>query len=99
MRYEAIREQTLARRKDWHCPADTQRQLVIRIGTPEYRKRPKASRSRVDVPPRPWDSLSRREADVRRLAEVYAGVIAHDDHHAAGCLEYWRSPASARTPW
>ena len=90
MGYEAMREQTLARQKEMGIvPADTELPPINPIGTPETRTGPDGK----PFPPldvtRPWDSLSRRrEAAVRRMAEVYAGFLAHADHHIGRLLDY-----------
>ena len=90
MGYEAIREQTLARQKQLGIvPADTELPPVNPIGTPETRKGPKGQ----PFPPldvtRPWDSLSAEEKRLFcRMAEVYAGFLAHADHHIGRLLDY-----------
>ena len=88
--YEAIREQTLARQKEMGIvPADTELPPLNPIGTPETRKGPKGQ----PFPPldvtRPWDSLSADEKRLfARMAEVYAGFLAHADHHIGRLLDY-----------
>ena len=90
MGYEAIREQTLARQKQLGIvPADTELPPVNPIGTPETRKGPKGQ----PFPPldvtRPWDSLTADEKRLFcRMAEVYAGFLAHADHHIGRLLDY-----------
>ena len=90
MGYEAIREQTLARQKQLGIvPADTELPPVNPIGTPQTRKGPKGQ----PFPPldvtRPWDSLSADEKRLFcRMAEVYAGFLAHADHHIGRLLDY-----------
>jgi arylsulfatase A-like enzyme len=90
MGYEAIREQTLARQKKMGIvPADTELPPINPIGTPETRKGPKGQ----PFPPldftRPWDSLSAEEKQLFcRMAEVYAGFLAHADHHIGRLLDY-----------
>src|SRR6267154_2917676 len=90
MGYEAIREQTLARQKQMGIvPADTDLPPVNRIGTPETRQGPDGR----PFPPldetRPWDSLSAGEKQLfARMAEVYAGFLAHADHHIGRLLDY-----------
>ena len=59
------------------------------IGTPETRKGPDGQ----PFPPldftRPWDSLSEQEKRLfARMAEVYAGFLAHADHHIGRLLDY-----------
>ncbi len=90
MGYEAIREQTLARQKEMGIvPADTELPPVNPIGTPETREGPGGQ----PFPPldetRPWDSLSAEEKRLfARMAEVYAGFLAHADHHIGRLLDY-----------
>ena len=50
---------------------------------------------------RPWDSLSDDEKRLfSRMAEVYAGFLAHADHQIGRLLGLPRGrPASARTRW
>jgi arylsulfatase A-like enzyme len=90
MGYEAIREQTLARQKKMGIvPADTELPPINPIGTPETRKGPKGQ----PFPPldftRLWDSLSAEEKQLFcRMAEVYAGFLAHADHHIGRLLDY-----------
>jgi len=88
--YEAMREQTLARQKELGIvPADTELPPVNPIGTPEDRTGPGGQ----PFPPldytRPWDSLP---DDAKRLfarmAEVYAGFLAHADHHIGRLLDF-----------
>jgi arylsulfatase A-like enzyme len=88
--YEAIREQTLARQKELGIvPADTELPPINPIGTPENRKGPGGE----PFPPldftRPWDSLSDEEQTLfRRMAEVYAGFLAHADDQIGRLLDY-----------
>src|SRR6476660_4487353 len=90
MGYEAMREQTLARQKQMGIvPADTELPPVNPIGTPETRQGPAGQ----PFPPldftRPWDSLSEQEKRLfARMAEVYAGFLAHADHHIGRLLDY-----------
>ena len=90
MGYEAMREQTLARQKQMGIvPPDTELPPVNPIGTPETRKGPDGQ----PFPPldvtRPWDSLSEQEKRLfARMAEVYAGFLAHADHHIGRLLDY-----------
>jgi hypothetical protein len=90
MGYEAIREQTLARQKQMGIvPADTELPPMNPIGTPESRKGPNGQ----PFPPldvtRPWDSLTDDEKRLFcRMAEVYAGFLAHADHHIGRLLDY-----------
>jgi arylsulfatase A-like enzyme len=89
MGYEAIREQTLAKQKELGIvPADTELPPLNPLGTPE-------SHSDADKPmpetdyTKPWDSLSADEKRLfGRMAEVYAGFLAHADHHIGRVLDY-----------
>ncbi len=88
--YEAIREQTLARQKELGIvPADTELSPLNPIGTPDTRKGPEGKPFPELDTVRPWDTLN---ADERRLfarmAEVYAGFLAHADFHIGRVLDY-----------
>ena len=88
--YEAIREQTLTRQKEMGIvPPDTELPPINPIGTPQTRTGPDGKPFPLLDVTRPWDSLS---ADERRLfarmAEVYAGFLAHADHHIGRVLDY-----------
>ena len=90
MGYEAIREQTLARQKELGLvPANTELPPVNPIGTPETRKGPEGQPfPEVDYT-RPWDSLNDDEQRLfAHMAEVYAGFLAHADHHIGRVLDY-----------
>ncbi|HXZ58025.1 MAG TPA: sulfatase-like hydrolase/transferase [Gaiellaceae bacterium] len=88
--YEAIREQTLARQKELGIvPADTELPPINPIGTTETRTGPEDR----PFPPmdvtRPWDSLSADEQRLfSRMAEVYAGFLAHADHEIGRLLDF-----------
>ena len=90
MGYEAIRAQTLARQKELGIvPADTELPTLNPIGTPETRTGPEGQ----PFPPldytRPWDTLNDDEKRLFcRMAEVYAGFLAHADHHIGRLLDY-----------
>ena len=90
MGYEAMREETLARQKEMGIvPADTELPPINPIGTPETRTGPDGK----PFPPldvtRPWDSLSDDEKRLfARMAEVYAGFLAHADHQIGRLLDY-----------
>ena len=90
MGYEAMREQTLARQKELGIvPTDTELPPINPIGTPETRTGPDGQ----PFPPldvtRPWDSLNDDEKRLfARMAEVYAGFLAHADHHIGRLLDY-----------
>ncbi len=90
MGYEAIREQTLARQKKLGIvPSDTELPPINPIGTPETRKGPNGELFPVLDVTRPWDSLSHEEKQLfRRMAEVYAGFMAHTDHQIGRLLDY-----------
>ena len=90
MGYEAIREQTLARQKQLGIvPADTELPPVNPIGTPGTRKGPDGQPFPALDVTRPWDSLTAGEKRLfARMAEVYAGFLAHADHHIGRLLDY-----------
>ena len=87
--YEAIREQTLARQKELGIvPPDTQLPPINPLGTMESHTDPRKPMMEMDTT-RPWDSLSEDEKRLfRRMAEVYAGFLAHADHHIGRLLDY-----------
>jgi arylsulfatase A-like enzyme len=90
MGYEAMREQTLAKQKEMGIvPADTELPPINPIGTSATRSGP------GDLPfpaldeTRPWDSLNDDERRLfARMAEVYAGFLAHADEHVGRLLDY-----------
>jgi arylsulfatase A-like enzyme len=88
--YEAIREQILTRQiKLGIVPPDTELPPINPIGTPQTRSGPDGK----PFPPmditRPWDSLSAEEQQLfARMAEVYAGFLAHADHQIGRLLDY-----------
>jgi arylsulfatase len=90
MGYEAVREQTLARQKELGIiPAETELPPINPIGTSESRTGPDGQ----PFPPLdvtlPWDSLNDDEKRLfARMAEVYAGFLAHADHHIGRLLDY-----------
>jgi arylsulfatase len=90
MGYEAMREQTLARQKKMGLvPQDTELPPLNPIGTTETRKGPEDK----PFPPldvtKPWDTLSNGEKRLfARMAEVYAGFLAHTDHYIGVLLDY-----------
>ncbi len=90
MGYEAIREQTLARQKDMGIvPPNTGLPPLNPIGTPETRTGPDGQPFPELDYTRPWDSLSDDEKRLfARMAEVYAGFLAHADHHIGRLLDY-----------
>ena len=90
MGYEAIREQTLARQKDMGIvPPNTGLPPLNPIGTPTSRTGPDDKPFPELDYTRPWDSLSDDERRLfARMAEVYAGFLAHTDHHIGRLLDY-----------
>jgi arylsulfatase len=90
MGYEAMREQTLARQKKLGLvPNDTELPPINPIGTTETRTGPEGK----PFPPldvtRPWDSLKDDEkALFCRMAEVYAGFLAHADDQIGRLLAF-----------
>jgi arylsulfatase A-like enzyme len=90
MGYEALREQTLARQKDLGIvPADTELPPLNPIGTPETRTGPDGQPFPALDYTRPWASLNDDEKRLfARMAEVYAGFLAHADDHIGRLLDY-----------
>ena len=90
MGYEAMREQTLATQKELGIvPADTELPPLNPIGTPETRTGPDGQPFPELDTVRPWDSLNDDEKRLfSRMAEVYAGFLAHADHHIGRLLDY-----------
>ena len=90
MGYEAIREQTLARQKEMGIvPADTELPPVNPIGTPETRKGPDGQPfPPLDSPGRGTRCRREEKRLFARMAEVYAGFLAHADHHIGRLLDY-----------
>jgi arylsulfatase A-like enzyme len=90
MGYEAMREQTLARQKEMGIvPPDTELPPVNPIGTPQNRSGPDGQPFPELDFTRPWDSLNEDERRLfARMAEVYAGFLAHTDHHIGRLLDY-----------
>ena len=88
--YEAIREQTLARQKSMGIvPPDTELPPLNPIGTPDTRTGPGGQPFPELDYTRPWDSLNADEKRLfARMAEVYAGFLAHADHHVGRLLDY-----------
>ena len=90
MGYEAMREETLARQKELGIvPNDTEVPPINPIGTPETRTGPDGKLfPPLDVT-RPWDSLSDDEKKLfSRMAEVYAGFLAHADDQIGRLLSF-----------
>ncbi|MFI5271512.1 MAG: arylsulfatase [Ktedonobacterales bacterium] len=90
MGYEALREQTLARQKQMGIvPAGTELPPINPIGTPQTRNGPDGKPFPETDYTRPWDSLSAEEKQLfAHMAEVYAGFLAHADHHIGRLLDY-----------
>jgi arylsulfatase A-like enzyme len=88
--YEAIREQTLCRQQDMGIvPPNTELPPLNPIGTPQSRTGPDGKPFPELDYTRPWDSLSDDEKRLfARMAEVYAGFLAHADHHIGRLLDY-----------
>src|SRR4051812_11011463 len=90
MGYEAMREQTLARQKQLGIvPANTELPPLNPIGTPDDRTGPDGRPFPALDYTRPWNSLGDDEKRLfARMAEVYAGFLAHADHHIGRLLDY-----------
>jgi arylsulfatase A-like enzyme len=90
MGYEAMRTQTLARQKEMGLiPQDTELPPINPIGTPRTRTGPDGKPFPETDYTRPWDSLSADEKRLfARMAEVYAGFLAHADYHIGRLLSY-----------
>jgi arylsulfatase len=90
MGYEAIRTSILARQKELGIvPADTQLPPINPIGTSQTRKGPEGQPFPELDYTRPWESLADGEKKLfARMAEVYAGFLAHADHHIGRLLDY-----------
>jgi arylsulfatase A-like enzyme len=87
--YEALREQTLARQKQMGLvPHNTELPPVNPIGTTDSHTDPARPMPELDTT-RPWESLSAEEKRLFcHMAEVYAGFLAHADHHIGRLLDY-----------
>ncbi len=90
MGYEAMREATLAHQKELGLvPPDTELPPLNPIGTPDARTGPDGLPFPELDYTRPWDSLNDQEKRLfARMAEVYAGFLAHADHHIGRLLDY-----------
>ncbi len=90
MGYEAMRVQTLARQKKLGLvPQNTELPPINPIGTPQTRTGPAGQPFPETDYTRPWDSLSDDEKRLfARMAEVYAGFLAHADYHIGRLLDY-----------
>ena len=88
--YEVMREQTLARQKELGLvPANTELPPINPIGEPATRSGPHGE----PFPPldytRPWAELDDGERHLfTRMAEVYAGFLAHCDHQVGRLVDY-----------
>ncbi len=89
MGYEAIREETLARQKKLGIvPADTELPEINPIGAAERTGPDGKPFPALDIT-RPWDSLSDDEKKLFcRMAEVYAGFLAHADDQIGRLLGF-----------
>jgi arylsulfatase A-like enzyme len=89
MGYEAIRAQTLAKQKEMGIvPRGTELPPINPLGTMESHTDPRKPMNFLDTT-KPWDSLTEDEKQLfRRMAEVYAGFLAHADHHIGRLLDY-----------
>jgi len=90
MGYEAMREQTLARQKEMGIvPPETELSPMNPIGTPGARTGPGGKPFPALDVVKPWDSLSDDEKRLFcRMAEVYAGFLAHADAQIGRLLDY-----------
>jgi arylsulfatase len=88
--YEAMREETLARQKQLGIvPESTELPPINPIGTPQTRTGPDGQPFPEVDTTRPWDSLSDDERRLfSRMAEVYAGFLAHTDHEIGRLISY-----------
>ena len=90
MGYEAIREQILARQKELGIvPEDTELPPINPIGAPGERTGPDGKPFPLMDFTKPWASLSGDERRLFcRMAEVYAGFLAHTDEQIGRLLGY-----------
>ncbi len=90
MGYEAMREQTLARQKELGIvPSDAELPPINPIGTPQTRTGPNDMPFPIMDTTRPWETLSDEERELfARMAEVYAGFLAHADDQIGRLLEF-----------
>ena len=88
--YEVQREETLANQKKLGIvPKDTELPPINPIGTPDTRTGPEGKKFPELDFTRPWDTLNDEEKKLfARMAEVYAGFLAHADHHIGRLLDY-----------
>ena len=90
MGYEVVREQTLARQIELGIvPPETTLSPLNPIGTPETCTGPQGQAFPALDVVRPWDSLSDDEKRLfRRMAEVFAGFLAHVDHQIGRLFDH-----------
>jgi arylsulfatase A-like enzyme len=90
MGYEALREHTLARQKELGIlPSGTDLSPLNPIGTPETRSGPDGQPFPALDIVRPWGTLSDDEKRLfSRMAEVFAGFLAHIDDQIGRLLDY-----------
>jgi arylsulfatase A-like enzyme len=90
MGYEAMREQTLAKQKKLGIvPENTELPPINPIGTSETRKGPDGKPFPALDYTVPWSHLDDDEKRLFcRMAEVYAGFLAHADHHIGRLLDH-----------
>ena len=90
MGYDAMREQTLARQKKMGLvPAVTELPPPNPLGTPDTRTGPGGKPFPAMDATKPWDALPDGEKRLfARMAEVYAGFLAHTDFHIGRLLDY-----------
>ncbi len=90
MGYEALREETLAKQKELGIvPPDTELSPINPIGTPESRTGPDGQPFPATDYVHPWESLSEDEQRLFcRMAEVFAGFMAHTDEQIGRLLDY-----------
>ncbi|RZU11244.1 arylsulfatase [Kribbella rubisoli] len=88
--YEAMRDETLARQKKLGLvPENTEVAPLNPIGSPQTRSGPDHQPFPELDYTRPWDTLNADEKRLfARMAEVYAGFLAHADHHIGRLLAY-----------
>ncbi len=88
--YEAIRSEILARQISLGIvPPDTELPPINPVGTPQTRTGPDGKPFPLMDFTKPWDSLGADEKHLfSRMAEVYAGFLAHADHHIGRLLDY-----------
>ena len=88
--YEALRVETLARQKELGLvPEGTELPQINPIGTDAERTGPDGKPFPMMDVTKPWDSLSEEEKQLfARMAEVYAGFLAHADDQIGRLLGF-----------